>query len=206
MRRARQILRIAVTILLVLLILPIGSEFFIEMARERGVYENPTATITSAVTTLAALTTSWWYALALGFVAGSTAALWLDYWLRGGAGGIGEPKLSGIAKISDPEAVQLLSDIRRLYRMLSDFGEPKKQREEVAVLITKIENSDHGVWLDDTNNQLRVDLVRWSRIAQKQREQHGPMFKNMDDREEALDVLRAALEQLQKRMVAQSSK
>lgn len=206
MQRTRQILRIAVTISLVLLILPIGSEFFIELARERGVYENPTATITSAVPNLAALTASWWFALALGFFAGATAALWLDYWLRGGARGIGGPKLSDFTKISDPEVVQLLSDARRLYRMLSDFGEPEKQRDEVAVLISQIEISDHAAWLDDTNSQLRVDLLHWSRIAQKQREQHGPMYKNMDDREETLGVLRAASERLQKRMVAQSSK
>lgn len=194
------------TISLVLLILPIGSEFFIELARERGVYENATATVTSAIPNLATLTASWWFALALGVFAGATAALWLDYWLRGGAGGIGKPKSSDITRISDPEVVQLLSDAKRLYRMLSDFGEPEKQRDEVAVLISQIEISDHTVWLDDTSSQLRVDLLHWSRIAQKQREQHGPMYKNMDDREEILSGLRAASERLQQRMVAQSSK
>ena len=65
--------------LLVVVALPVISEFFIRWAEEQGAYESPSNTVAGVV---AALADSWWFAIAFGFFAGGTLFMWADVLLR----------------------------------------------------------------------------------------------------------------------------
>jgi len=82
----RQAIRRAVTTILAVLVTfvlaPVVSEFFIKLAEERGYYDQPSAKVASAMETLALITESWWFLVALGYVAGGASFMWIDYFLR----------------------------------------------------------------------------------------------------------------------------
>ena len=78
----RRIFRWMVTIVVVLLLIPIISEFAIEFAREQGVYDRPTQKVNSGVAWAIGLTSQWWFIVSLSAAVGASGALWSDYWLR----------------------------------------------------------------------------------------------------------------------------
>lgn len=78
----KKIIRYAFTILLGVLVYPVASEFFVEMAREHGLYTSPTQTAENAMFEFSAIVNTWWFLLTLGFVAGGTVFLWGDYLFR----------------------------------------------------------------------------------------------------------------------------
>ena len=86
MQKARKFIRIATTWILVgfalTILASVVGEFFIELAKEQGLYENPSAKVASMMSLLAEIVRSWWFILALGVFLGAVVALWSDYFLR----------------------------------------------------------------------------------------------------------------------------
>ncbi|MBC8158706.1 MAG: hypothetical protein ISR44_06440 [Rhodospirillales bacterium] len=70
------------TIILILVVLPLVTEFVIKYAEEQGFYDQPSQRVADMLGLLGALTGNWWFAIVLGFVAGGTLFMWVDVLLR----------------------------------------------------------------------------------------------------------------------------
>ena len=79
----RNFLRWVSTAIVAFFVVPLGSEFFVEWAKEQGVYANPAAKVSAAMSWTSGLVENWWFALAFGGLASATVLLWTDHWLRG---------------------------------------------------------------------------------------------------------------------------
>lgn len=86
MQNVRNRLRIGLTWALILLIAPVIvsvlAEFFIELARERGLYDRPSETISNIMTALETVTGSWWFIAPGLLIVGAAGGLWLDFLVR----------------------------------------------------------------------------------------------------------------------------
>ena len=78
----RKILRGLLLALLVAIILPLVSEFFIRVADEQGFFTNPTGKIRSAMNWLSGFMGNFYFWLALPLIVGLTGGVWLDYLLK----------------------------------------------------------------------------------------------------------------------------
>lgn len=98
----------------------------------------------------------------------------------------------------DPEVVILRNNINRLVEMLSDFGSPEHQRNEVLELSGNIRHSKHHVWLDNKAlNTARRDFLHWCSVAQYEREHYGSAYLgDWDRRKETLHYLKDGAERL----------
>jgi hypothetical protein len=65
--------------LVVVGIVPVGGQFFIELAREQGIFEKPTSKIEDAINWLTPIVESWYFAAIIGFFLGIAVTLWFDY-------------------------------------------------------------------------------------------------------------------------------
>jgi hypothetical protein len=79
-RRLRWTATAIASVLAAIFIVPLASEFVIEIAREQGLFKHPTATLEAAMNWLSSIGQSWWFALFLGFFVGATAAFWIGEW------------------------------------------------------------------------------------------------------------------------------
>jgi hypothetical protein len=75
-------LRWIVGIVLLLAVYPIIQEFFIELAREQGAYQEPTKRVRGVMTFLSDLAQDWRYQLAVAFLAGVFLGTILDWLAR----------------------------------------------------------------------------------------------------------------------------
>lgn len=86
MLKTRSLIRRGITGLLILLVsgvlLPVTSEFFIELAKEQKFYDQPSAKVANAMNWLASATDNWWFVFILGATVGGSAFMWVDYFLR----------------------------------------------------------------------------------------------------------------------------
>jgi hypothetical protein len=58
------------------------GEFFIELAREKGLYANPSQRLDAAMTAFADFVTQVWFIALATFFAGLTLGAWLDWFMR----------------------------------------------------------------------------------------------------------------------------
>lgn len=65
------------TALFGLCIAPVVGQFFVELAQERGAYNQPWEKLQWGMNSLSSITSSWWFGLALGYLGGSVVALWI---------------------------------------------------------------------------------------------------------------------------------
>ena len=105
--------------------------------------------------------------------------------------------------LQDSEIVQIRSDVKRLVRMLGDYGSPEDQRQDVRNRLDRINSSDHAVWLDDKLAQSRVDFVHWCAFAQSSREKSGPTFHTLQERDETLFLLKDAANRIEASLTGQ---
>lgn len=86
MHNFRKIIRWAAFALFMMVLLPIivsvVGEFFIELAREKGLYSDPSNRLDAAMIALTVFVTQTWLLVAAGFFGGLAAGLWLDVILR----------------------------------------------------------------------------------------------------------------------------
>lgn len=64
------------------ILIPVGAEFFIEVAKDKGIYSDAGKRWDSAMTTLASLVTVWWITYPVVCLGGLVAGLWLDIMLK----------------------------------------------------------------------------------------------------------------------------
>jgi hypothetical protein len=106
------------TALFGLCIAPVIGQFFVELAEGRGAYRNPTEKAELAVNWFAQITESWWFALALGYVAGTAFTLWIVRILKGERVNVGSLKAIGSTAKSPFDA----SDQKQLIKDLKDHS------------------------------------------------------------------------------------
>ena len=70
-------------VVLVPIIVSVVGEFFIELAREKGFYSDPSNRLDAAMTAFTTFVTQTWLLVAAGFFGGLVTGLWLDLILRG---------------------------------------------------------------------------------------------------------------------------
>lgn len=78
----RKTFRTAAIVLLPLVIIPVASEFFIELARELGVYDHPSERVASVSSFLAEITAHSWFPWIGGMIFGFALGTWTDWLLR----------------------------------------------------------------------------------------------------------------------------
>lgn len=105
---------------------------------------------------------------------------------------------------SDPEIIQLRSDVKRLVHILTGYGSPEHERDTILDLRERIEKSDHAIWLgSDKLYQARVDFLHWSGVAYTLRERHGVMFRSNMERAETMLCLKDAAKRLEAGLTGQ---
>jgi len=102
------------TILLVFVVSPVVAEFFIELAREQGIYNNPTGTLETAVSWL---TNNAYFWFLLPLLAGATIATWINSWITSWK--------EKAAKIP-AELAHNISKVRELIDIVDNFDQVKK--------------------------------------------------------------------------------
>ena len=78
----RSALRWALSIGATLIIVPVFSQWFVELAKEKGFYEVPSSRVEMAMNWLASITALPGYQLAVGLVVGLVCGAWLDVLAR----------------------------------------------------------------------------------------------------------------------------
>jgi hypothetical protein len=78
----RQIIRAAATIGAPVVFAPVAGEWFVKLAEERGLYEQPSSRLERAMSWLASWTALPGFDLVAGLVLGLTVGVWVDYLLR----------------------------------------------------------------------------------------------------------------------------
>ncbi|MCB4825525.1 hypothetical protein [Roseicella aerolata] len=103
MQHLRRLLRTILSSGAGAVVLTVGSEWFVKLAEERGLYDEPSSHLERAMNWLASWTTLSSFDFVAGLVLGLTAGAWLDYLLRlreRRATAVKEPKSGQAAPIS----------------------------------------------------------------------------------------------------------
>jgi hypothetical protein len=78
----RTAFRTVASLFFVLAVTPLVGDFLVEYARQKGLYDDPEATVSGALTALAHIYQAWWYPWLTGFAAGLALGAWIDFLLR----------------------------------------------------------------------------------------------------------------------------
>lgn len=102
------------------------AEFFIELAKERGAYNTPTARLNAAMTAFSEFVTQTWFLVTAAFFAGLTAGLWVDPILRRREAASMQQELALTIPVGQPgtldyivEGLQSFTDITEIFQSVS---------------------------------------------------------------------------------------
>ncbi|MEQ8746435.1 hypothetical protein [Pyruvatibacter sp.] len=146
----QRILRWAAAGLLGLMLSPVVSEFFIELARERGVYDNPTETLEGGIAMLSGLVNSQYFISTLALVAGLSVGLWLDHFLRrierkhAPEATAGEQEDKETRRPLSMDDTVLLAKVEELASKLLSHGQFSEEKPRLLELYREIAEAKHG--------------------------------------------------------------
>lgn len=116
--------------LLLAIIAGVLGEFFIEVARERGWYDKPSATLGTMVMVLSSLVSSTWFLVGTGFWGGLTAGMWLDTIMRRA-----EPSPVVLASTLTYQARKLSEFVTKAGNRPVDYAPPGMESEVESVML-----------------------------------------------------------------------
>ena len=168
MEDIRRILRWTATafasVMAVIIVVPLASEFVIEIAREQGVFNKPTAKVRAVVDWLSSISQLWWFAFVLGFFVGATAAFWAAEWFS--------RRIQATTKSNDKS---ILDNLTRIFAVGKNLATRKLTNEGQFNQWTEL----YKHWNDESNNFVNDNVSPYEGI--KMRYVHVDNPRKFDD-------------------------